>query len=178
LREESTPHPNPSLRIAFGSNQDDVRHWSQNSGNLFTTNAMKKLNNQKVWQAIACLACASVLWTHLDDFGGSEFSGGRITGQLFAMADVGFLLFLVALLLTVLSPRVAAIGVLTATLLCLPFYLSILMPGPFRQIFKGEYSDPLPSAFVWNNWAVVGMLSLVIAAILSRHTFFKGRTGA
>jgi hypothetical protein len=99
---------------------------------------MKKLSNQKVWQAIACLACTSVLWIHLNDFGASEFSGGRIAGQLLAMAEVGFLLFLVALLLTVFSPRVAAVNALTATPLCLPFYLYILMPGPFRQIFKAN----------------------------------------
>jgi hypothetical protein len=139
---------------------------------------MKKLSNQKVWQAIACLACASVLWIHLNDFGASEFSGGRFTGKLFTMVDLGLLLFLVALLLTVFFPRVAAIVTLAATLLCLPFYLYILMPGPYRRIFKGEYSVPLQRPFVWDNWAVVGVLSLVIAALLSLQTFCKGRTGA
>jgi len=59
-----------------------------------------------------------VLWIRLDDFGASEFSGGRLTGKLFTMADLGSLLFLVALLMT--------------------FYLYILMSGPYRQIFKGE----------------------------------------
>ena len=59
-------------------------------------NAMKKLSNQKVWQAIACLACASELWLYLDEFGASEFSGGWLTGPLLRMADLGSLLFLVA----------------------------------------------------------------------------------
>jgi hypothetical protein len=136
---------------------------------------MEELSKQKVWQAIACLACAGVLWIHLDDFGASEFSGGRLTGKLLAMADLGFALFLVALLLTIFFPRVAAALALTATLLCLPFYLYVLMPGPYRRIFKGEYSVPLQRPFVWNTWAVVGVLSLGIAGILSLRSFFKGR---
>jgi len=135
---------------------------------------MEKLNKQKVWQAAACLACVGVLWIRLDDFGASEFSGGRLTGKLFTMADLGSLLFLVALLLTMLFPRVAAAIALVAALLCLPFYLYILMSGPYRQIFKGEYSVPLQRPFVWNSWAVVGAISLVIAAFLSLHSLSKG----
>jgi hypothetical protein len=61
---------------------------------------MGKFPKENVWQAIACLACTVVLWLHLDDFGASEFSGGRLTGPLFRMADLGSLLFLLALLLT------------------------------------------------------------------------------
>ena len=99
---------------------------------------MEKLNKQKVWQAAACLACVGVLWIRLDDFGASEFSGGRLTRKLFTMADLGSLLFLVALLMTMFFPRVAAAIALVAALLCLPFYLYILMSGPYRQIFKGE----------------------------------------
>jgi len=104
---------------------------------------MGKLSKLKVWQAAAFFACVVVLWIRLDDFCASEFSAGRLTGKLFTMADLGSLLFLVALLLTIFFPRVAAAIALAATLLCLPFYLYILMPGPYRQIFKGEYSVPL-----------------------------------
>jgi hypothetical protein len=50
-----------------------------------------------------------------------------------------------------------------------------LMPGSYRQIFKGEYSVPLQRPFVWNNWAVVGVLSLVIAAFLSLQGLSDGR---
>jgi hypothetical protein len=136
---------------------------------------MEKLRQQKVWQATAYLACLGVLWIRLDDFGASDFSGGRLTGKLFTMADLGTLLFLAALLLTIFFPRVAAVVTLAATLLCLPFYLYILMPGPYRQIFKGEYSVPLQGPFVWNNWAVVGVLSLEMATFLSLHSLLKGR---
>ena len=136
---------------------------------------MEKLSKQKVWQAAAFFACVGVLWIRLDDFGTSEFSGGRITGRLSTMAVLGSLLLLGALLMTISFPRVAGAIALAATLFCLPFYLCILMPGPYRQIFKGEYSVPLQRPFVWNDWAVVGVLSLVIAAFLSLHSFSEGR---
>ena len=136
---------------------------------------MEKHSKQKLWQATACVVCVGVLWIHLNDFGASEFSGGRLTGKLFAMADIGCGLFLMALLSTIVFPRVAAAIALTATLLCLPFYLYILMPGPYRRIFKGEYSVSLQRPFVWDNWAVAGVLSLVIVASLSLHNFWKER---
>jgi hypothetical protein len=139
---------------------------------------MVKMSKQKVWQAIAFLTCTGVLWIHLDDFGASEFSGGRLTGKLFTMADLGALLFLLALLLTMFFPRVASTVAFVASLLCLPFYLYILMPGPYRQIFKGEYSVPLQRPFVWNNWAAIGVVSLLLAAILGVRSFFKAHTKA
>lgn len=136
---------------------------------------MENLSKHKVWQAAAYLVCAGVLWTRLIGFDASEFSGGRITGKLFTMAEVGSLLFLVALLLTIFYPRAAAAIALTATLLGSPFYLYVLMPGLYRQIFKGEYSVLLQRPFGWNNWAAVGVLSLVIAAFLSLRSLSKGR---
>jgi hypothetical protein len=55
---------------------------------------------EKIWHAISCLTCAVVLWTHLDDFGASEFGGGRLTASLIKMADFASVLFAMALLLT------------------------------------------------------------------------------
>jgi hypothetical protein len=81
---------------------------------------MEKLNKQKVWQAATCLACVGVLWIHLDDFGASEFSGGRLTGKLFTMADLGSLLFLVALLLTMFFPRLVGAALLAYTYFLAP----------------------------------------------------------
>jgi hypothetical protein len=135
----------------------------------------KNFPSKKWWQAIACLACTAVLWVHLDDFGATEFSGGRLTGPLFRLADLGSLLFLVALVLTFFLRRTAATIALAATLLCFPFYLYILMPGPYRLIFKGEYSVPLSGRFHWDSWAVVGVLSLLIVAILSLRSYSKTR---
>jgi hypothetical protein len=128
-----------------------------------------------MWQALAFLACVGVLWTRLDDFGASEFSGGRITGKLFTMADLASLSFIVAMLVTVFFPRIGAAIALTASLLCLPFYLYLLMPGLYRQIFKGEYSVPLHRPIVWNTWAAFGVLSLLVAGTLSVRGLFKVR---
>jgi len=46
---------------------------------------MGKFQKEKMLQAIAYLTCTVVLWVYLDDFGASEFSGGRLTGPLFKM---------------------------------------------------------------------------------------------
>jgi hypothetical protein len=143
---------------------------------------MEKLSRQNVWQAITFLACAGVLWIHLGDFGASEFSGGWLTGKILTMADIGVLLFLSALVLTIFVPRVGAIVGLLAIVLCLPFYLYVVMPGPFRRIFNGEYSVPLQRTFVWNNWAIAGIIALTLAAAfsirrLSERSGFQYRHG-
>ena len=103
----------------------------------------------------------------MGDFDMSEFSGGWLTGKILTMADIGALLFLSALVFTIFLPRLGAVVALAAILLCLPFYLYIVMPGPYRKIFKGEYSVPLQGAFVWNSWAIAGIISLTFAAVFS-----------
>jgi hypothetical protein len=128
---------------------------------------------QKIWHSIACFACAVVLWIHLNDFGASEFSGGRLTAPLTRMAEMGSLLFVIALLLTFPHRRFAATIALAATLLCLPLYLYVLMPGLYGWILKGEYSVTIDRPFHWNNWAVVGILSLLFVAILSFRIYSK-----
>jgi predicted MFS family arabinose efflux permease len=129
-----------------------------------------------MWQAIACLACIAVLWIRLDDYGASEFSGGWVTGRLLDMADVGSLFFLVASLLTFFLRRIAATIALAAVLLCFPFYLYILVPGLYLWIFKAESfmprSRPLYWVY-WNNWAVLGIISLLFATILSLRSYSK-----
>jgi hypothetical protein len=128
---------------------------------------------QRIWHAIGCFACAVVLWIHLNDFGASEFSGGRLTATLTRMAEIGSVLFLMALLLTFLHRRFAATIALAATLLCLPLYLYVLMPGLYRWILKGEYSVPFTRTFHWDNWAVIGIFSLLLVAIVSFRAYSR-----
>jgi hypothetical protein len=128
---------------------------------------MQKVLEGKVVHAIACLVCLAVLWAQMNDFGASEFIGGWLTGALFYMAELGSLLFLVTIMQTFFLRRTAAAIAVAATLLCLPFYLYILMPGPFRWIFKGEYSVPLSRPVHWDTWAFIGVLSLLLVAMLS-----------
>jgi len=133
---------------------------------------MEKFPQEKMWQAIACLACPAVLWIRLQDYGTSEFGGGWLTGPLFKMAELGSLFFLVALILTFFHPRTAATFALAAALLCSLFYLYILMPRSYRWIFKSEYSVRAPT-FYWDSWSVVGVCSLLFVAILSVRSYCK-----
>jgi hypothetical protein len=121
---------------------------------------MAKFGKQELWQATSCLLCIAIAWARLDDVGASEFSGGRITGTLFAMAESGSSLFILAMILTFFYQRIAALIALTASVLCLPFYLYFMAPGPFRRVFKGEYSVPMQTNFAWDNWAIAGSLAL------------------
>jgi hypothetical protein len=132
---------------------------------------MPKFGKQELWQASSCLLCIAVAWARLDDVGASEFGGGRVTGPLFVMAESGSFLFMSAIILTFFHPRIAALIALMASLLCLPLYLYFAAPGPFRWIFKGEYSVPLRTNFVWNNWAIAGMISLLIAISACLRSF-------
>jgi hypothetical protein len=134
---------------------------------------MAKLSRQNVWQATAFLACAGVLWLHLGDFGASELSGGWLTGKILTMAEIGALLFLSALVMTVFRPRAGAIIALVASVLSLPIYLYVLMPGPYRRIFRGEYSIPLQRGFVWNSWAIAGIMTLTFAAAFCIRRVFE-----
>ena len=134
---------------------------------------MTEASKLRFWHAVALVACVGVLWVHLDDFGASEFSGGWLTGKLFAMADIGALVFLAALVLAFFLPRVAAIIGLVATLFCLPFYLYIVMPGLYRAIFRGEYSVQLVRPFVWNSWAIAGIITLIFAVAFSIRRLYN-----
>ncbi len=132
---------------------------------------MPKFGKHELWQAGSCVLCIGVAWLHLDDIGASEFSGGRVTAPLFAMADIGSFLFIPAIILTFFYRRIAAGIALMAALLCQPLYLYFMAPGPFRWVFKGEYSVPLRANFVWNNWAIAGIASLLFAIIVCLRRF-------
>jgi hypothetical protein len=68
-------------------------------------------------------------------FGGTEFSGGTLARY----NDDGVLLFVVALVLTLKLPRIAAATALTACCLSLLLYAYLMFPRPFRQIWPGEW---------------------------------------
>src|SRR5713101_6278311 len=97
-----------------------------------------KHNKQNLWRATMCLLCAVFTWSMFGPLEGTEFSGGSITGPLLHLYDVGTLLFVLALILTFVRLRLAALIGVTASLLCLPIYLYFTAPGPFRRVFRGE----------------------------------------
>ncbi len=99
----------------------------------------------------------------ISDGSGTEFGGGALTGPLTSLNNSGGLLFLLALILTLIYPRVATICALVASLLCLPLYLYLASPGPFYRMFPigalGRHSLP---NFVWDDWALIGILLLPV----------------
>src|SRR5258708_22614988 len=116
---------------------------------------MKRDRKLQLLQVVVCLLCALVVWRYRSFLGGTEFSGGWVTGPLFNMKEVGSLLFVPALLLTLFYRQMAAAVTLMACLLCLPLYLYFTAPGPFRRVFsKAIWSVPLRANFVWDNWTI------------------------
>lgn len=111
-----------------------------------------------------CLFCAIMVCTYSGDLGASEFSGGRVTGPLLSVYDTGSLMFIFAIPLTFFFRRIAAALIVLASLLCLPLYFYFTTPGPFRRLFPWKYVVPLKFNFVWNRWAIFGILALAVAA--------------
>jgi hypothetical protein len=125
---------------------------------------LQKDGKIKLTQAVACFLSAVIAWRYGSGLEGTEFSGGRLTGSLLSMEDVGSLLFILALFLTFFYRRFAAATIVIACLLCLPLYLYFTAPGPFRRLFGGEYSVPLQANFYWGKWDMAGIVILTMAA--------------
>ena len=101
----------------------------------------------------------------------NRVSAGAVTGCLLAMLSLGGLLFLLAALLTFFLSRIAAAGILIACFRCLPLYLSLVAPGPFRSVLRGDYSVPLQANFVWDWWSMSGLFALAVTAYTSVLNF-------
>jgi len=122
------------------------------------------------------LLCVGVAWIQADRIDGSEFIGGRVTGPIFTLFESGILIFVLAIILTLIYRRIAALMGIAACLLCFPLYLYFLAPGPFRSVFRGIYSVPLPSNFVWDNWTIAGILTLAFAVFVSARSLVRRET--
>ena len=113
---------------------------------------------RELLQAASCLVCVVLAQRNSFWLGGTEFSGGRLTGPILDSLEIGSLLFVLALVFTFVRPRVAAVLAIFASLLCLPLYLYFTAPGPFRRVFGGKYSVPLQANFVWDRSAIWAFL--------------------
>jgi hypothetical protein len=87
------------------------------------------LGRQKLLQTASCLVCVVVAQRNSFELGGTEFSRGHLTGPILVSLEIGSLLFVVALVLTFVRPRIAAALSIAASLLCLPFYLYFTAPS-------------------------------------------------
>jgi hypothetical protein len=82
-----------------------------------------------------------------------------------SMAEIGTLLFVLALVLTFLFRRVSAAIGLASTLLCLPLYCFFVAPVPFAQVFARGHEfkvQPAPG-FHWHTWPVTALLGVAVA---------------
>jgi hypothetical protein len=104
---------------------------------------------------------------------GTEFSGGRLTGPILTMCEIAILVFVVGIVLAYRFRRIASTISLLASLLCLPFLLYFIAPGPFRAVFRGEYSVPLQSNFVWSRWSLETAIAILIVVTISIWNLFS-----
>jgi hypothetical protein len=140
---------------------------------------MKKPGTQQLSLALVCLVSVFVALRNSNGLDGTEFSGGWLTGPLLSMSDVGIVLFLPALIVTFVSPRVAAAIGLASSLLCLPLYLYFIAPVPFNQIFGfGHEFKVQPSGGLhWDRWAIVGVLTLAATVYVCLSNFAAHNRG-
>lgn len=135
------------------------------------------VTKQKLAQALGSVLCLAIGWKLTGPLGGSEFSGGSVTGPLLNMADSGALLFVVSLLVLFWLRRVAAVTGLAASLLCLPLCLLLLAPGPFRHLVGGEWSGPPQSSFAWSRWKVGWTIALLATMFVCLRNLASARAG-
>lgn len=118
-------------------------------------------------QATGSVICLAFTWRLTYGLGGTEFSGGTITGPLLSMSDVAILLFLVSTILVFWLPRTMGLLTTLACLLSLPMCLLFLAPGPFRRTTGGVWSVPLQSNLVLTastlGWAVILIVTFGVA---------------
>jgi hypothetical protein len=123
--------------------------------------------------AAVALICVLVLAKYATPLEESEFSGGKVTGILLDLYEIGLVLFVVAFLLAFLWRRIAAVAGLLASLLCLPVFLYQLFPGVFRWLFPGEWKVPLPSHFYLDKWMIFGISMIALALFLNIHMLIR-----
>ncbi len=128
---------------------------------------------QTLLQATFSFLCAAIALRFVIELEGTEFGGGRITGTLLKTQNVGALFMLLAAFSAFLIRRIAAVIALLGCLLCLPLYLLLAAPGPFRWVARGEWSTPAVPSFVWDWWSIGAIVISALAASASIRSFAK-----
>jgi hypothetical protein len=124
---------------------------------------------------VICLAGAGLAIDSFD-LAGTEEGGGSVTGPLIMLQEIGCLLLFAALILTILAPKIAAIGGLTGAFSCLPYYLYSVAPGLYRWFIPEGWSVALTSYFYRNDQAGAGILTVLVTAFICIRTL--SRSGA
>ena len=124
---------------------------------------MRKDVKQKAMLAMLFLTCAAVGWLRPTALEASEFSGGRLTGSLLAIQSGGVYLFILAFVFAFMFRRIAAAIAMVASLISLPLYLYLVAPGLSRRLLGGNYAALIHANFVWDTYAVLGILTIALA---------------
>jgi len=134
---------------------------------------MKTPGKQQIGLAICCVVCAFVALQNTGGLEGTESSGGWLTAPLLSMADIGSALFLLALIVTFLYPRVVGAIALVSSLLCLPLYLYFTAPVLFNRIFGfgHEFKVQPTGGFHWHRWVMAGVLTLAVTTYACLRSF-------
>ena len=117
---------------------------------------MKRPGPQQLSLAVSCLVGVLVAVQNTKGFDGTEFGGGWLTGPLLSIANIGILLFLLALIAAFVLRRVAAGIGFASSVLCLPLYLYLIAPVLFNHEFKVQPRG----GFHWGGWATAGVPTL------------------
>lgn len=123
-------------------------------------------NKAKLTQFATCALCTVLTWQYGSSLEGIEFSGGWLTGPLLDLKDVGSLMFVLALFLTIFFRRVAAVVAVASCLMTIPLYLYFIAPGIFRA-FGGEFSVPYTRLFILNRRPLLDLCALSITGYLA-----------
>jgi hypothetical protein len=132
-------------------------------------------SKQDMLLAALCVLGTVVTWRFSDYLGPTEFSGGTVTGPVFAIHELAGDLFPLAAIAAFFYRRVAAAMALVACLLAPPLYVYFLAPGPFRTLFPGEYSVPLTRSYVWDPWSLAGLAVIAAATSISLRALPQDR---
>jgi len=89
------------------------------------------------------------------------------------MCEITLVAFVVGIVLAFPFPRITSVISLLASLLCAPFLLYFIAPGPFRAVFGSEYSVPLQSNFVWGRWSLTLPIAVLTIVAISLWNLFS-----
>jgi hypothetical protein len=131
------------------------------------------LRFRKLAQALMLVLTGWLTYRSMGVVDGSEFVSGTQTGPILRMCDFSLIVFAVALVLAYPFPRVASVLALLASLLSLPFMLYFIAPGPYRAVFRGEYSVPLQSNFSWDRWILEPAIAILLLMLISVWNLFS-----
>jgi len=129
------------------------------------TSSLRKPDAGQAFQAGSFLLCIILAMQVSKGLDGTEFSGGWLTEPLLLMADIGTLLFILALVLTFFFPRTAAVVGIVSSLLCVPLGCFFIAPVPFAQVFARGHDFKVQSTpgFHWNTWPVAALCAIAFA---------------